>query len=209
MGGGGAAGGRLWQPPTGLPLPWAGSLPLCLCLLLPVSHPWQHSDGEQLMEGNTFHSNKACPSSPPSVNPTQSAHTPLKRTVVVSGGKQMPNIRCRLHSVQRTYAVFSNHRMTESMACTLQVLQNSRFPWHKAWALRQLAQTLAYMEKRSSPSVPWIHSCKESSVWLLTVFNLGHEGFIIKSATCVKENANWTVHSSSPIISLCEFLYSC
>lgn len=121
----------------------------------------------------------------------------------------MPNIRCRLHSVQRTYAVFSNHRMTESMACTLQVLQNSRFPWHKAWALRQLAQTLAYMEKRSSPSVPWIHSCKESAVWLLTVFNLGHEGFIIKSATCVKENANWTVHSSSPIISLCEFLYSC
>lgn len=62
----------LWRPNkgedlqllTGLPHPWAGCLPLCLCLLLPVSHPWQHSGREQLMEGNTFHSNQARLSSP-------------------------------------------------------------------------------------------------------------------------------------------------
>lgn len=69
-------------------------LPLCLCLLLPVSQPWRHSDGEQLMEGNTFHSNHS------NQNLMQSVHTSVWR-ILVSGGKQMPNNRCRLYSALR------------------------------------------------------------------------------------------------------------
>lgn len=137
--------GKDSQPPTGLPLPWAGCLPLCLCLLLLVSHPWQHSDGESSWWRETLSiaTKHVCP--PPSVALMQSVHTSVKGIGVVLTGKQKPNIRSRLHSL--FYAVFSNHRMTEWVACMLQALQNSRFPWHMAWALWHLAQTLACMEK--------------------------------------------------------------
>lgn len=142
------------QSLPGPPPPSLGRLPPSLCpiLLLPVSHPWQRSDEEQLMEGNTFHSNQAWlpppptpPSPPPSVCWTWCNLHTLQRGRSYSF-RRNTNAQ-RLMSTSRTYAVFSNHRMTESMACTLQVLQNSRFPWHKAWVLWQLAQTLASMEK--------------------------------------------------------------
>lgn len=91
-----------WQ---GSPFPeLAASLSPCLCLLLPVSHPWQHSDGEQLMEGNTFHSNQACPSSP--FCQPDAICTHLSEENCRSFGKQMPSIRCRLLCSENLRSVF-------------------------------------------------------------------------------------------------------
>lgn len=130
----------------GSPFPeLAATLSACASSYLLVTRGSVLTESSWWRETLSIATEHVCP--PPSVNLMQSVHTLVKRIVVVSGGTQMFNIRLRLHFVQRAYAVFSNHRMTESMVCTLQVLQNSRFPWHKVWASWQLAQILAYMEK--------------------------------------------------------------
>lgn len=95
-------------------------------LLLPVSHPrQQHSDEEQLMKGNTCHSNRACPSSPPL--PTCSKLRALQTEEAhfrERGGIKTREANSR-RQFQSAFAVFSNRRMTR---CALQASQRSRFP---------------------------------------------------------------------------------
>lgn len=95
-----------------------------------VTHGSTLTESSWCRETLSIATKHVCPST--CVSPMHSAHGSMSRLVVDSREKQMANIVCWLLFLQRTYAVFSNRRMTESVTYTLQVLQNSRFPWHKA-----------------------------------------------------------------------------
>lgn len=159
---------------TGLPLPWlAASLSACASSYLLVTRGSTLTECSWWRETLSIATKHVRP--PPSVNLMQSAHTSVKRIVVVSGGKQVPNIDVDF-SVQRTYAVFSNHRMTESNGLHPASVAKQQISLTQGVGVMTACTNISLHGKRSSPSVPWNDSCEESAVWLLTVFHRDIKG---------------------------------